>query len=399
MRLRIKNFRSIRQQELELAPLTLVYGPNGAGKSSLLYALPTMKNIILNPNQNPNGFFNYLFANLGSFESLIYDHDMKNEMSFSIGIAAQEAEIEYRITLSDTTGTFTLSLKEGSGIKKELSLPVSFPYPANQQAQETITEEDRSYTITWNGVTAQVQSSQQDAESQERAKKLMVLFNMGAETLRRIGIVPLKRGFSKPHFQAGPITQMVSEDEIAALLSTDKYLESKVSVYLERIFKRDFRVHVTPGTALFSLDATDRETGLGTELVNDGFGVNQIVYLLARCLHRDAQWLCIEEPEIHLHPSAIRNLARVLAQIVREEGKRFLISTHSENLLTALLTLVSSGELSVTELACYYTRKEKKETVFELQQVNEKGQIEGGLASFIEAELSDLKVFFKTGEK
>jgi len=399
MKLRISNFRSIRQQELELAPLTLVYGPNGAGKSSLLYALPTMKNIILNPNQNPNGFFNYLFANLGSFESLVYNHDMKNEMSFSIGIAANKAEIDYGIALGDKSGIFTFILKEATGIKKELRLPVSFPYPANQQAQEAIVEEDRSYTITWNGVTAQVQPGQQDAESQQRAKELMVLFNLGAETLRKVGIVPLKRGFSKPHFQAGPITQMMSEDEIAALLSTDKYLESKVSVYLERIFKRDFRVHVTPGTALFSLDATDRETGLGTELVNDGFGVNQIVYLLARCLHRDAQWLCIEEPEIHLHPSAIRNLARVLVQIVKEEDKRFLISTHSENLLTALLTLVSSGELAITELCCYYARKDRKDTVFERQELNEKGQIQGGLASFIDAELSDLKVFLKTGEK
>jgi len=399
MRLRINNFRSIRQQELELAPITLVYGPNGAGKSSLLYALPTMKNIMLNPNQNPNGFFNYLFANLGSYESLVFNHEIDRQISFSVEIEEQEARIRYEIDLSDKSGGFILCLDEKSGAREELKLPVSFPYPANQQSQITKSEGDRSFTINWNGVIAQVQPSQPDEESQQRARQLMVFLNTPTETLRKVGIIPLKRGFSKTHFQTTPVGQMILEDEIAALLSMDKYLESKVSVYLERIFKRDFRVHVTPGTALFSLDATDRETGLGTELVNDGFGVNQIVYLLARCLHREAQWLCIEEPEIHLHPSAIRNLARVLVQIVREEGKRFLISTHSENLLTALLTLVSSGELSGTELACYYARKEKKETVFELQKINEKGQIEGGLASFLEAELSDLKVFLKTGEK
>jgi len=62
MRLAIKNFRSIKEQVIELAPINVVYGPNGAGKSSLLYSLLTLKNVVLNPNQQPGGFFNYVFA-------------------------------------------------------------------------------------------------------------------------------------------------------------------------------------------------------------------------------------------------------------------------------------------------------------------------------------------------
>jgi len=62
MKLHIRNFRSIKEQDLDLTRVTVVYGANGAGKSSLLYALLTLKNIILNPNQNPNGSFNYTFT-------------------------------------------------------------------------------------------------------------------------------------------------------------------------------------------------------------------------------------------------------------------------------------------------------------------------------------------------
>src|SRR5438874_1740466 len=86
MKLSIKNFRSVKAQEVNLAPITIVYGPNGAGKSSLLYTLLTLKNIILNPNQNPSGFFNYVFASLGAFEAIIHDHLTSSAIEIGIEI-------------------------------------------------------------------------------------------------------------------------------------------------------------------------------------------------------------------------------------------------------------------------------------------------------------------------
>lgn len=223
---------------------------------------------------------------------------------------------------------------------------------------------------------------------------MLTAFNAPVETLRRVSVVPLKRGFAKPYYSSVPISTMpITEDEMATVLSTDKDLEARVSFYLAQMLDRDFRVHVTLGTAIFSLDATDRRTGLVSNLVNEGFGVNQIIYILAKCLHRDAEWLCVEEPEIHLHTTAVRRLARVLTQIMHDEGKRFIISTHSEAFLLALLTLVAEKQLAPSDLACYLVSKENKHTHFERQRVNEQGQIEGGLTSFIEGELEDLKAF------
>ena len=49
MKLHIKNFRSIKQLDLEIAPITVLYGHNGTGKSSALYAPLTLKNIVTNP--------------------------------------------------------------------------------------------------------------------------------------------------------------------------------------------------------------------------------------------------------------------------------------------------------------------------------------------------------------
>ncbi len=396
MRIEIKNFRSIKEQELELTPITVVYGPNSAGKSSLLYALLTLKNIVLNSNQNPTGFFNYTFANLGSFEAVVFDHQTRNEIGLGIAIPKDDFHLVYRAAIGENKGNFVLSVQGKGDVTTRFQLPVSFPYPANQQTKETISLKELTFTVTWNGITATVQSGTPDPEAQEEARRLAGSLNAPVEMLRKVGFVPIKRGFSKSHYSSIPVTpMMITEDEVATLLSSDKYLEQKVSFYLEPILGRDFRVHFTPGTGLFSLDSTDKQTGLGCELVNEGFGVNQVVYFLARCLYSDTEWMCVEEPEIHLHPSAIRGVAKVLIQLIRDEGKRFLISTHSESFLSAILTLVVKGELKPSDLACYFARKERKSTQFERQQVNEKGQIEGGLTSFIEAELEDIKSFLK----
>ena len=75
MRLWVKNFRAIREQELDIAPITVLYGMNGTGKSSVLYALLTLKNIVLNPNQSVDAFFGYGFLGLGNFKAVVFDHN------------------------------------------------------------------------------------------------------------------------------------------------------------------------------------------------------------------------------------------------------------------------------------------------------------------------------------
>ncbi len=402
MKLTIRNFRPIRTAEIDLAPITVVYGPNGAGKSSILYALFTLKNVVLNPNQNPVGFFNLGFVSLGSFEAVVYDHQKQNQIELGIELPeptdnSGRIATSYQVALGEAEGTFNLLAGIGEA-RVRLKLPVSFPYPVNQQTQQSVTLAGRSpIGITWNGITTQVQATgAATPEDQEAATRVAADLNAPIEALRKVSMVPLKRGFSKPHYSSVAVSPVViTEDEVATVLSSNKYLVSKVSHYLEEILERDFRVNFQPGTAVFSLDSTDKKTGLASELVNEGFGVNQVAYILSRALYGDTELVCIEEPEIHLHPSAVRRVARALVRIVREEGKRFLISTHSEPFLSALLAMVAKGEAKPADLAFYMVQKKKKSTEIERQKINEDGQIEGGLTTFVEGELEDIRVFFK----
>jgi predicted ATPase len=101
--------------------------------------------------------------------------------------------------------------------------------------------------------------------------------------------------------------------------------------------------------------------------------------------------ILIEEPEVHLHPTALRNFARQLSVIAKEEQKQIIFTTHSELFLSSLLAVVAEGRLTPEEIRCYLTTKEGRKTIFEEQKVQQNGQIEGGLTTFVEAELEDLK--------
>src|SRR5215472_17253882 len=84
MILEMKNFRAIQEDRVELAPITVVYGPNGAGKSSLLYTLLTLKNVVLSSMTGPAGFFNFAFASLGGFESVVFNHQINNKIELAL---------------------------------------------------------------------------------------------------------------------------------------------------------------------------------------------------------------------------------------------------------------------------------------------------------------------------
>ena len=138
---------------------------------------------------------------------------------------------------------------------------------------------------------------------------------------------------------------------------------------------------------------------------NVGGGARQLTWLFVRTLD-DFLWLiCIEEPTIHLHPVAVRRLARALHGIVARErlgfhtgrpNKRLLMSTMNEQFIVAFLALVAEGKLAPDDLAIYHMGYgEKRGSIrYERQAVNAYGQVKGGLASFAEGEMEDMRALF-----
>jgi len=383
----IKNFRSIEDLQMEIKPITFLYGKNASGKSSILYAPFILRNIVLNPSQSTDGFSNLLFSNLGGFEQIVFNH--KPNLTIEIGVIGKinTEELFYGVRFGKTEGDFRLKL-EG---KFDETLHVGFPYPANSEKKFQIKIDDKQTEYLWNGITVKL-----SPQSQITEENLPEKTNSIVELVKGIDMIPLKRGFSKPVFSPVPMTpNILSEDELATLLTTEYgYLKNKVSTYLKRIFNKDFVLTSQPGSSIFYLQ-TVSEFGLTSEIVNDGFGINQTVYLLSKILRPGASLLLIEEPEIHIHPTAQNKLVEIFGEIIKRENKILVISTHSEHMISSLLSLVAEGKISHDEVACYFCKIEKGKTIVEEQKVTPKGQIEGGLSSFMETEVEVLRKIMK----
>jgi len=428
-RLYLENFRAIFNNELELGRITVLTGPNNAGKSSILYGLLALKNVVLNSNQSLDGFLNLGFLNLGGFSQTVHLKDENSNIVVGIEGSRDGASSRYWASLGKKASELRLSTSQPFPVS--LKLEVTFPYPANQSTGCEVKGEFGIAKISWNGITPTIsiekgprpegtetsesaeqkdeqieksetpENGQSSASAEQKGEQDVIAdisssLNAPIEELRAVEFIPLRRGFIKPNYSSVPMQQqLLTDEELATLLATDRDLEGRVAFYLEKIVDRTFNVRSTLGTANFYLQSRDRCTGLVADLVNEGFGTNQLVTILTKALRKDMRTICIEEPEIHLHPELMDKLVNVLIETVRNEDKSYVITSHSEHIVISLLNKVAKGQLRPDDLAVYYLSKDGRRAKIERQQINEKGQMKGGLKGFYETELRQTREFFK----
>jgi hypothetical protein len=353
-----------------------------------------LKNFKNNPNQQIDNFFNLIFSNLGGFYNCVFKNNPDGEIK--IGYTIDNGK--YEIILAKKGGKIIQFFKD---FKMEMEIPI--PYSLSQNISLNFSDE---FKINWNGISSNVLPMQPTAQTEQKAREISQELNSIPSIIDKIDIVPHRRGFFKPFYTPSAISWLpTTEDEVATIITkgcipelyediiNDSNLAPKISVDLEQIINRDFRLYTPPGTSMVYFKTTDKKIRLPMDLVNDGFGVNQLVYMLAKIHRPEIKVILIEEPEVHLHPTIIKNLVKTIISITKEEDKQFLIVTHSETFLSSLLTSIFQKLITPEEIKAYFVKKENKETIIIEQKVNEKGQIEGGLENFGATEIEDLKIF------
>lgn len=112
----------------------------------------------------------------------------------------------------------------------------------------------------------------------------------------------------------------------------------------------------------------------GRPIHNLGTGVSQIFPMLALCLSEQTdRIILIEQPELHLHPSSQQKLADFFISMV-ENGRRIVVETHSEYLVTRLRRRVAVDEINKSLHELVFVEKAEKVSVLKTSKLRDSGQ-------------------------
>lgn len=87
----------------------------------------------------------------------------------------------------------------------------------------------------------------------------------------------------------------------------------------------------------------------GVSIMHVGMGIRYVLPILLTCLTNFDSIICIENPEIHLHPKAQVVLMETILDICSKNGNQIFVETHSDHILNAFRSYVKKHSEQVTK--------------------------------------------------
>lgn len=424
--LELRNFKGFREQKFELAPLTVLIGGNGTGKSTLLQALAFMKQSSLNHRPTYSGLFD-----LGGPDELVYRHNP--ELTIHIGFRARLDALGFSWprypsimgNLPITVGYMGQLSHSGTYIDK-MSV-ASRDGLALQEVSPGTTEAKRlsgSFPFTRSFIFGGFTEGGYNLDH-SIVMKYEIVPTLLREDLARFGtspekqlssfyLVPASRGFVGFQF---PLLTEYSHDLVAArgfqefasnaasALAMNRDLEEQVSEWLAIVTRLRVQSKLLPNhRVIVMMRPIMGEAGREQPSINvahEGFGTNQLTTLFLQiALAGGHATIGVEEPEIFLHPRSQRLLIETLVNILKQEQIQFILTTHSERVLSRVLLLVAKKVLKPEDVALYsFSKDEQGVCSAERLKIDDEGRVAGGLQGFFEEDVLDLREYIEALEK
>lgn len=415
--------------EIELRPITLFIGQNSSGKSAIVRFPLVLKQTFLDDSMAPILFYGKSI-DYGNYEDVVFKHDKSRPIEFSFTVSGEQVRDYGRYRFLEE-----MPIKEL--ISGHLRINVRIRYRENDimvdhfsicavDGNQVITSMDRSsddaYSIRLNSGNGTFETLPIPADRGRLGfdkflpdfrmirlvRELRLLheghfallsaisawFNVFVNNVHYIG--PFRRTPERTHrYKENSVTYVGSDGEFAPVVlgqdrRTGSNLIRKVSSWLKENLDFELEVDDLRGE-MFRIMVKDQTTKARNNLIDVGYGLSQLIPIIVQTfmlrqgrkrqssLFSDIHELnIIEQPELHLHPSAQAALADLFVAGVTA-GKSFLIETHSEHMLIRLRRYIVEGVLKPEDVALYYTEKQpddgsikvKRLTITELGDIPE----------------------------
>ena len=375
--LRLRDFRCFREQQTaRLAPLTLLVGENSTGKTSFLAAVRAMLEVG-SYHEDPD--FRAPPYDLGSFHEIAYRQAPSGNRggadSFGLGFkyAGEELEaisVDATFTLGDGAAP-TLSTVRWSADdvwvrehREADATHTDMRCSSGAWSLPPLRDPDRRYlyggdahafdrllrTGVGSGTTGDlnplhgaggVLPSEDDHVKLIRLFFENIAFASGALAGAPIRSSPLRtyhpgrlvqhpQGLSVPAYLANMHARNPDEWQ---KMKNDLEEFGRTSGLFDEIFVRRLGRHEYEPFQLEVRKWGKRRKGARRNLIDVGYGVSQVLPLLVDLLAPNgSSLLLLQQPEVHLHPSAQAALASLFCAIAAS-GRQLIVETHSEYII------------------------------------------------------------------
>lgn len=370
--LSIQHFKAFDElQQVRLGRLTLLTGINGRGKSSFLQVLLLLSQSLRNSAQHTldNLLLKGDWVDLGSFTEIMNACTKHDDLPIIFGIETDN-DIDYQFRLSYKAGSIS-SMGDLCGMEvdgKEMFSESSF-YDENTSVEKgstlaapvisgytSLTNLQRMYYISVDRESAQ-------NEEDNVSRSSLWLDKKGRNILNVI-------------YAEGEAFQKKVEQELSYIFDGATFLIKEEGAAL-RLY----------------MDSTDN--GRLFRPVNVGYGYGYALSLItAGLLAKKDEYIIVENPEAHLHPSAQAAIMRFFCREALPKKVQVLIETHSDHIVNASLIAVRNQVLTDNQLEIlFFYRKKEAEKRFVVQnlEITPKGRVKNPPKNFCDQYAMDLR--------
>ncbi|GGV44138.1 hypothetical protein GCM10010182_80810 [Actinomadura cremea] len=361
--LSLRNYRCFAErQDVELRPITVVLGKNNSGKSALIRAPIILQTGIRNEHSLPFDLEQF-GDDAPEFTDLVNGRVDLGNIVVGLGLTgANGAEYALDATIQNVPEFHGQRISEWS--LRSGSAGASYTWVIGSGVEEPGLEiyhrPDRSSVpLDFKGLLP-IDLPSDDGTGWFDPERVRASFDV----IRHLG--PFR---FKPKRLVRLPAREPDHDEFgsrtAEILVFDQVrrkgrLIKKINEYL-RTPLPNWELEVQPLLDGFAVGLRSRQrTDLWVPATDTGTGISQILPFLVRRAQdeldpprRDVLEV-VEEPELHLHPSAQAILADLYIRAIDMGPVRFLVETHSENFLLRLRRRVAEGSLDAERLALYF---------------------------------------------